>query len=176
MASKQESVSDWMELAKAYSKAEKETVQPYFFVSIEDTDTKERLYSYDLPRDMFWKYQWVIRWRMARLQCQRPKHNICQYLSGYDKKTGLEIGLKSPLSKLTSAKAQVTINERKLKDYLEGMKNDLFFDEKTDPIVAKLKCKISSYNQQIQELENVIQTKVKTLHNENSNGNNAVEA
>lgn len=54
---KQESVNDWMELAKAYDKAEKETVQPYFFVSIEDTDTKERLYSYDLPRDMFWKYQ-----------------------------------------------------------------------------------------------------------------------
>ena len=176
MASKQESVSDWMELAKAYSKAEKETVQPYFFVSIEDTDTKERLYSYDLPREMFWKYQWVIRWRMARLQCQRPKHYICHYLSGYDKKTGLEIGLKSPLSQLTSAKAQVTINERKLKDYLGRMKNDLFFDEKTDPIVAKLKCKISSYNQQIQELEKEIQTKVKTFHNENSNGNNAVEA
>lgn len=43
MSSKQESVSDWMSLAKAYAKAEKESVQPYFFVSIEDMDTKERL-------------------------------------------------------------------------------------------------------------------------------------
>ncbi len=176
MASKQESVSDWMKLAKAWDKAEKETVQPYFLVSIEDQTTKEKLYSYDLPRDMFWRYQWVIKWRMAKFQCQRPKHNIVQYLSPYDKKTGVEMGgLKSPLSRLTSAKAQVTINENKLKDYIESMKQDLFFDEASDPIVAKLKCKISTYKQQIKDCEQEIKTIIKNRQND-YNGNYAVEA
>lgn len=175
MASKQESVSDWMVLAKAFDKAEKETVRPYVIVSIEDKTTSEVLYKYDLPRDMFWRYTWVIRWRMSRYICQRPKHQIEQYLGFYDKKTGIEYGLNSLLSKLTSAKAQVTINENKLKNYLKGMKDDLFFDESTDPIVAKLKCKISNYKQNIQDCEEQIQTIVKNRQNDN-NGNYAVEA
>lgn len=131
MSSKQESVSDWMSLAKAYAKAEKESVQPYFFVSIEDMDTKERLYSYDLPRAMFWKYQW------------------------------------SYLSQLISAKAQLTINDNKLADYIKGMEDDLFFDVNTDPVVSKLKCKIASYQQKILDLETFIEKSVLLLENNN---------
>lgn len=163
MASKQESVNDWMELAKAYDKAENETVQPYVFVTLEDSVTKEKLFRYDLPRDMFWKYEWVIRWRTAKLQIQRPRHRINQYLDFYDKKTGLEFGFKSLLSSLVSAKAQLTINTRKLDDYKAGMKYDLFFDETTDPVVAKLKCKIATYQQKIHELETTIQNEVKKI-------------
>ncbi|MBR6931122.1 MAG: hypothetical protein IKH61_12990 [Bacteroidales bacterium] len=161
--SKQESVSDWMGLAKAFDKAEKETVQPYVFVSIEDSEAQEKLYHYDIPREMFWRYDWVIRWRIAKFQCQRPKHHINQFLSFYDKKTGLEYGFGSLLSKLVSAKAQITATENKIADYKERMKDDLFFDESTDPIIAKLRCKIETQKGKIRDYENEIKSKLKKL-------------
>lgn len=160
---KQESVSDWMELAKAYDKAERETVKPFVIVSLEDQSTKEKLYKYDLPREMFWRYQWVVKWRMARLQCQRPKHNIVQYLSFYDKVTGLEFGFGSLLSKLTAAKAQVTILENKMADYKERMKEYLFFDEETDENIRMLKCKIENQRAKQREYEKQIKDKLKQI-------------
>lgn len=162
--SKQESVGDWMELAKAFDKAEKETVQPYVVVLLEDQATKEKLYQYDLPREMFWKYQWVIRWRMARLQCQRPKHIISQYLSFYDKVTGLEYGFGSLLSKLTAAKAQVTILENKMADYKQRMKESLFFDEDTDDTIRMFKCKIESQRAKQREYEKQIKDKLQAIN------------
>ncbi len=161
--SKQESVSDWMELAKAYDKAEKETVEPYVFVSIEDKTTNEKLHKYDLPREMFWKYEWVIRWRKARLQCQRPRHVIVYYLSFYDKRTGLEYGFNSLLSKLTASKAQVTNLENKIADYMERMKEDLFFDEDTDDVIRMFKCKIENQRTKQREYEKQIKDKLKHL-------------
>lgn len=45
MAARQESVSDWMALAKAYDKAEKEQeVTPYVVVSLRNRRTNEELY------------------------------------------------------------------------------------------------------------------------------------
>ena len=158
--SKQESVSDWMELAKAFDKAEKETVEHYFIVRIEDRTTGELLYKYDVPRALFWKYTWVFRWRKSRFHCQRPKNDIIQTITPYDKKTGLEMGLNSLLSKYTSAKAQITMVENKMTDYVERMKGDLFFDEKTDPIISKLRCKLESYKAKKIDYEREIKEKV----------------
>ena len=163
--SKQESVSDWMALAKAYDKAEKETVQPYVIVSIEDRTTNEVLYRYDLPRDMFWKYSWVVQWRTARYKCQRPRHEIAYYLSFYDKITGLEFGFGSLLSKLTSAKSQITILENKMAEYKELMKGDLFFDESSDPNISKFRCKIETQRQKVKDYENEIKSKLLTINN-----------
>lgn len=161
--SKQESVSDWMELAKLHAKAEKETVQPYVFVSLEDTVTKEKLHSYDIPREMFWKYEWVIHWRMAKLQCQRPRHRVAQYLSFYDRKTGLEYGFGSLLSKLVSQKAKITSTKNMILDYKERMKGDLFFDESTDPIIKNLECKIADQKNKLLDYENQIKDKLLSI-------------
>ena len=47
--------------------------------------TKERqrvvLFRYDLPRDVYERRQWVVRWRHARLLCQYPKENVQTYFS-----------------------------------------------------------------------------------------------
>lgn len=155
-----------MELAKAYDKAEKETVEPYVFVTLEDSVTKEKLFRYDIPRDMFWKYEWVIRWRTAKLQIQRPRHRINQYLDFYDKKTGLDFGFGSLLSKLTSAKAQITILENKIAEYKKQKEQELFFDETTDPIISKLRCKIESQKSKQQEYEMSIKNKLKQINHE----------
>ena len=123
MAARQESVSDWMALAKAYDKAEKEQeVTPYVVVSLRNGRTNEELYRYDLPREMFWRWHWVIDWRAAKLLCQNPKDGINHVLSFYDRKTGLEYGFGSLISKLTSAKANATIAANKLKKYIEMQK------------------------------------------------------
>lgn len=155
-----------MELAKAYDKAEKETVEPYVVVLIEDRTTNELLYKYDVPRDMFWKYTWVFRWRKSMFHCQRPKNDIIQTLEFYDKKTGLEFGFGSLLSKLTSAKAQITILENKIAEYKKQKEQELFFDETTDPIISKLRCKIESQKSKQQEYEMSIKNKLKQINHE----------
>ena len=165
MAARQESVSDWMALAKAYDKAEKEQeVTPYVVVSLRNRRTNEELYRYDLPREMFWRWHWVIDWRAAKLLCQNPKDGINHVLSFYDRKTGLEYGFGSLISKLTSAKANATIAANKLKKYIEMQQGNMFFSEKEDEIVNKFKAKISAYKAKIAEIEEEIKAKIKELH------------
>ncbi len=159
--SKQESVSDWMELAKAYDKAEREQdVQPYVKVNLCNKRTNEVLYRYDLPRESFWRWHWVIDWRAARLLCKNPKDGISHVLDFYDKTTGLEYGFGSLISSLTSAKANTTRIENELKQYIETRQNDMFFNPEDDVIVGKLKSKISAYKAKAAEMEQQIKSKV----------------
>lgn len=153
-----------MALAKAYDKAEKEQeVTPYVVVSLRNRRTNEELYRYDLPREMFWRWHWVIDWRAAKLLCQNPKDGINHVLSFYDRKTGLEYGFGSLISKLTSAKANATIAANKLKEYIELQQGNMFFSEKEDEIVNKFKAKISTYKAKAAEIEKEIKAKVQQL-------------
>lgn len=164
MAAKQESVSDWMALAKAYDKAEKEQkVEPYVIVSLCNKRTREELYRYDIPREMLYSKRWVINWREARLICQNPKDGITRYVSFYDKTTGLSFGFGSLISKLTSAKANATIAENKLQEYRERQQGNMFFDEASDEIVLKFKAKISAYRAKAAEIEEEIKAKVQEM-------------
>lgn len=164
MASKQESVSDWMALAKAYDKAEREQgVEPYVIVSLRNRRTNEELYRYDIPRATFWRWHWIIDWRAARLLCLNPKDGINHVLAFYDRKTGLSYGFGSLISKLTSAKANATIATNKLREYVERQQGSLFFDEKEDEIANKFKAKISAYKAKAAEIEEEIKTNVLKL-------------
>lgn len=130
-------MDDWMEYAREYAKAERELkIEKWVYISIEyRTKTRDRivLYTYDLPRKLYERRSWIIRWRVARLQCLHPKEDIHPYFSYYDRRTGLSTGFDSALSKLSAAKAQITIAERKEKEYIEYQRaNNLFFDETTD--------------------------------------------
>ena len=161
--SKQESVSDWFYLAKAYDKAEKETVVPYVFISIEDRTTREVMKTFDVSRKAYEKNIWFFRWKLAEFQCQRPRHDMVQTLGFYDKKTGLDLGLDSLLSKLTSAKAKITLTKDAIDQYREKMKMDLFFDESSDETFIRLKCKLETYIKRKEDLENQIKEKVGKL-------------
>jgi len=150
-----------MALAKAYDKAEREQgVTPYVIVSLRNKRTDKELYRYDLPRELYWRYSWVIDWRAARFICQQPKDGVKQCLDFYDKKTGLAYGFGSLISRLTSAKANVTMVINKLAAYVEGQKGNMFFDEQSDEVVAKFKAKISAYKAKQHELEEEIKAKV----------------
>ena len=145
----QEKMDSWWEYARELAKAERELkIEKWVYISIEyKEENGERvvLYHYDLPRELHERYRWVIRWREAKLLCQYPKKNIHTYYSYYDKRTGLNTDFNSLLSKLTSAKAQITIAERK-------EQNNLFFNEQTDEQLIKFRKKLSKKRQQYTEL------------------------
>lgn len=139
----QERMDNWMEYAREYARAERELkIKKWVYISIEyRTRTHDRivLHTYDLPHDLYERYSWGIRWQVARLQCLHPKEDLHPYFSYYDKRTGLSTGFDSALSKLSAAKAQITIAERKEKEYFKNQRaNNLFFDEITDKLINNL--------------------------------------
>lgn len=161
----QERIDDWMEYAREYAKVERELkIEKWVYISIEyRTNTRDRivLYTYDLPRNLYERRSWVIRWRMARLQCLHPKEDIHPYFSYYDKRTGLRTDFNSLLSKLSAAKAQITIAEKKEKDYLEYQRaNNLFFDETTDEQLMLFRQKLQIKRDNHAALEHQIRSMV----------------
>jgi len=154
---KQESVSDFYQYAKDLVKAEKELkVDRWVEVTLYYgyADKQVSLYHYNLSREMYFRYQWVIRWRMAKLQCQYPKQIIGISLYHYDKRSGESMELNSCLSKLISAKAQVTKAERRMNEYIEhNRQHNLFFDEVTDEDLVKFRSKLERKKAYVTECE-----------------------
>lgn len=164
----QERMDDWWDYARELAKAERELkIELWVFISIEYKDAGgniHRLHSYDLPRYLHERYRWVIRWREARLQCLHPKEKVSTYYGYYDKHTGLKTGFNSCLSKLAAAKAQITIAERKEKEYLDYQRqNNLFFDEQTDEELRKFRQKLQAKKEKYTTLESKIQSDIMAL-------------
>lgn len=164
----QERMDNWWEYARELAKAERElNIEHWVFISIEYRNAGGecvRLYSYDLPKDLHEKYRWVIRWRKARFQCRYPKETVNTYYSYYDKHTGLKTDFNSCLSKLAAAKAQITLAQRKEKEYLEYQsRNNLFFDEQTDKDLLKFRRRLQAKKEKYVTLENKIRAAVKAL-------------
>lgn len=161
-------MDDWMEYAREYAKAEWELkIEKWVYISIEyRTKTRDRivLHTYNLPRELYERRSWVIRWRMARLQCLYPKEDIHPYFSYYDKRTGLSAGFDSALSKLSAAKAQITIAERKEKEYIEYQRaNNLFFDEATDGQLVRFREKLRMKKEKYAVVEQQVRSEVEAM-------------
>lgn len=156
---KQESMGDWFQMAKDYAKAEKELkIERWVYISIEYKDGEKlepvRLFSYNLPREVYERRRWVIRWRLSKLQCQYPKQYVECFHSYYDRRSGESLGFESCLSKLISAKAQVTKSERAMLDYIErNRQHNLFFDEATDEALVKFRYKLERKKANVAECE-----------------------
>lgn len=168
----QEKVDDLLETAKYYAQAEKDLdVQHWVFVSIgyqDNTGTRVRLFSYDLPRDVYERRKWVVRWREAHLICAHPKAGITTHLSYYDKRLGNDAKLTSDLRTLISAKAQVTKAQRKLDEYVRyHQENDLFFDPENDTDLIKARNKLAIKIANVQEAEKRLKNKIDQIKNQN---------
>lgn len=166
---KQESMDDWFQMAKDYAKAERELkIEQWVEVTIYYgyAEKQVSLYHYNLPSEMYFRYQWVIRWRMAKLQCQYPKQIIGISLYHYDKRSGESIELNSCLSKLISAKAQITKAERRMNEYIEyNHQNNLFFDENTDEELVKFREKLERKKLECAECEKRLELLVERRRN-----------
>lgn len=162
----QERIDSWWEYARELAKAERELkIEKWVYISIEyRTKELERvvLFHYDLPREIYERYRWVVRWRHAKLLCQHPREDVRTYFSYYDKRTGLSTDFGSALSKLSAAKAQITIARRKEQEYIEyQQQNNLFFNEAEDEMLAKFRRKLQKKIEKYAELETALMQSVK---------------
>lgn len=167
MASKQESIKDYFLMAKEIAKTERElNIERWDKITIYRTGDKEGdsiyLYNYDLPRHIAEKYDWVFRWRAARLQCQYPRYKINIYHSPYSKVMGENIGMQKDIDIFVAAKAQFTKQQHAIDDYVGYQRaNNLFFDENTDELLVKAKKKLLKKKESIEQAETRLIEKVK---------------
>ena len=78
------------------------------------------------------------------------------------------MGLNSCLSKLISAKAQVTKAERMMKNYIEqNRQNNMFFDENTDEELVKFREKLERKKIKCAECEKRLDQLVEKRRKEN---------
>lgn len=164
-------MSDWFQMAKYYAKAEKELkVQHWVFISIERTDGNcnyVRLFSYDLPREVYERRRWVIEWRRSKFVCQYPKGNVRCFFSYYDKRLGTDKRLNEDLLRLVSAKAQVTKARKKIDKYIAyNREHNLFFDENTDENLQKAQKKLADKEAGVQAAEERLKLKIKQIQEE----------
>lgn len=166
---KQESMDDWFQMAKDYAKVEKELkIENWVQISIcyDHGHQSVTLYSYDLPREVYERRMWVIRWRVARLQCQHPRNDVYTSFYYYDKRSGESLEVSSCLSKLISAKAQITKAERKMNEYIEhNRQNNMFFDENTDEELVKFREKLERKKIECAECEKRLELLVERRRN-----------
>lgn len=152
-----ENIDDWFEMAKELAKAERELKIEHWvnitFVRTDKDRNKKCLHIIDLPRHMLDRWQWLIDWRKAKLICEQPRERIDVYYCYYDKHSGLEEGYNSLLSRITSAKAQITRTEKAVKEYIVDMThNNMFFNPETDEILLKARKKLEQKHQKYNEL------------------------
>lgn len=171
----QESISDFMEIARDYAKAEKELeVQHWVYIGIERIDAngnRVRIFSYDLPREVYERRNWVVRWREAKCRCQYPKDNVQCYFSFYDKRLGNDQKLSDDLRKLISCKAQGSKQQRLIDEYIDWhRKNDLFFDENTDTELLKIRKKLAQKTVNVQEAEQRLKMKIEQIKQSRKGG------
>lgn len=181
--SKQESVSDYYQMAKEIAKVEKELdIENWCRISIERDGDKAgeyiRLYYYDLPRHIAEKYEWVIRWRAAKLQCQFPKYCVRVYRSPYRKVMGCNIGMQEDINRFVAAKAQVSKQERVIAQYVDQRRkdSDMFYNESEDEDLIKAKEKLQRKKEQVAQAEARMIEKVKEYKNKQSNKTNNNES
>lgn len=163
---KQEPVDDWMQDARDMAKAERELgIEKWVFITIGYNDRPGeivKLYCFDFPRELYERRRWVVRWRLARLQCEHPRKDVSTYFSYYDKRTGLKTDFNSCISKLTSAKAQVTKAKRSEEKYVASQKEKypLFYDEATDTELIKFREKLANKEKNLKAAEESIRIAV----------------
>lgn len=174
--------SEWMLDAKARAAAEKAMrverwVQVSYFIDIPEeeedeycqmasaTQWQKRVFVYDMPRHQYERYFWVLRWREAKLVCQYPRQNVRMYVCFYDKRTGLSLGFREPLSELIAAKSLLTRYRNKRQDYIESQSSNIFFNG-SDDVVEKFNAKISATEGKISRLERQIKELLSEQKNE----------
>lgn len=164
MASKQESLHDYYEMAREIAKVERELkIERWVKIIIEykSNGIYHRLYSYDMPVWQYEKWEWVVRWRKAKLQCQFPKEFVQLSFDYYKKVMGANIGMQKELNSFIAAKAQVTKQERIIAAYVADQKtNNFFFKEETDEQLLKVRNKLQTKKEMLALAEQSLIDKV----------------
>ena len=135
-----DTIPDFLQEAKELAKAEKELGIVHWIrttIGYRDDGVFHQLYQYDFPQESRDRYNWIIRWRKARLQCQFPRQYIDHHQARYDKNTELRTDFKSCLGSLAASKAQITKAKRSREAHVAFMreKYSLFCDPQTGELL-----------------------------------------
>lgn len=75
-----DSIPDYIQEARDLAKAERELgIEDWTRVTIGCRPNESEwihLYQFDFPTESHDRYRWIIRWRMAKLQCEHPRSNV----------------------------------------------------------------------------------------------------
>lgn len=156
---------DWMQAAKDLAKAEKDLgVQKWVLITFYRKNEKgeaEKIFEYDLPRELWIKWNWVVNWRRAKLICMFPRGEVYNTMSFYDKRSGYETSINTFLGRLISAKAQATKVQRSIDNYIAwNRRNNMFFDENTDEKLIILRGILFAKINNIHEAEERLKSKI----------------
>lgn len=156
---------DYYELAKEIALIEKNLhIERWVKIAItyKHKGREKVLYSYDLPVWQYEKWEWVIRWRKAKLQCKHPRELVSLGFDYYKKVMGYNIGMQQDIDRFVAAKARVTKHERALTAYVERQKRtNFFFSEETDELLIKAKAKLKASKESVALAEQRLINKVK---------------
>lgn len=158
--------SDFREYAKSVAEAEKELgIKPYVIISIckKEGGKEIVLHRYDIPQNSVERWQWVIDWRKAKFICADPRSHIYTTMYCYDKSSGEKYGFGADLSQIVSLKSKITLQENRVREYIEANQGNLFFDEATDPALQKIRAKVAFAKERVAIAEKRLAEKVE-LH------------
>jgi len=114
---------------------------------------KEYLKEYDLPRELYERKQWVMRWRSAWFQCRYPKNEISRQISFYDLKSGADLELEPLLNRLVSAKRMITKLRNAIAEYEAERATELIWEKEYDTLYQKALSKLERYIGQRDKLQ-----------------------
>lgn len=157
MAGNQETMADYYEMAKEIAREEKELkVERWVLISLVrqvggSGQQLDKMKTYDLPVRMKERWEWVIRWRRAWLQCRYPRDIIVETSSYYRKVDGCDIGMHVDLARFIAAKAQFTRQQKIVDEYRreKSEENDLFYDESADEQLQAMLMKLGRKEKEI---------------------------
>lgn len=155
-------LSDYQELSQIQKEIEASmNLEPMVRITIRvykgkrnEIEKSECLYQAEIPKRMRDRWNWYFNWRCCHYQCKYPRNQVDMSYSVLDRRTRLEMTYNSVLSTYTSAKAQVTLWERRIKEYSEE-KRDLFGLD-NDPLYQKALHKLSEKKCKLAEAEKTL--------------------
>lgn len=111
---------------------------------------KHVILQYDYPKWIIDKHKWFFRWTLALVQSRFPKYQVSEYYCGYFPETKEKLQSKRQQA-ISSAKAQVTKYENKIKLLKSYSAGTLFTDHTKHPLYPQLKSKLEENKFKLQQ-------------------------
>lgn len=149
-----DNMNEWYDKLKELAKEERKLgLVPWVRGHVEgkNWETGERLnfQNFDYPRWVYEKREWVIHWRCAWFKCKHPRLSFSVPVEYYSRSAGGEKYTKL-LQSISSRKAQVTLWDRKVNEYItEQKRENLFFNPSTDENLKVVKKKLAKKKREL---------------------------
>ena len=115
---------------------------------------KKVLSSFDLPRELYERRQWVIVWRLAWWQCRYPRRYLWSGYHYYDKKTGQDL-MDPTYNRIQTCRRMVTKLTNSMRKYEGERARELIWEKDRDPQWQQAVAKLKAYQEELNQLQNM---------------------